>query len=112
MQAGKLRQRIQLQRRTAGSPQKTPSGQDDTSWQTYATTWAAIEPLRGREFMEAQGVQGDLTVRIRLRYRTDVRQGDRCLHGSTVYPVEAPPIDVNLRNRELHLMCSQGASNG
>lgn len=113
MRAGDLRHVVTIQRRVTGSPQKTPSGQPDESWQDYLTgVSAAIEPLRGKEYFEAMATQGELAVRIRIRYRTGIEHGMRVVEGSTVYPIEAPPIDVGGRGIELHLMCSQGASNG
>lgn len=107
MQAGKLRHRVTIQRKVAGSPQKRASGAPDQSWETFATVWAAIEPLRGREFIEANAVQSKAAVRIRTRYLAGVTAAMRVLHGTTVYGIEAP-LDVNGRGIELHLMCSAG----
>lgn len=111
MRAGQLRHQVNLQQKTAGSPQRTGSGAPDKAWTTVATPWAAIEPLRGKEFLESQAVNSAVTVRIRIRYRSGVDAAMRILHGSTVYSIEAV-INVDRRNRELHLMCSQGANNG
>jgi SPP1 family predicted phage head-tail adaptor len=111
MQAGRLRHQVELQARVAGSPQRTNSGAPDEAWATQATLWAAIEPLRGKEFMESQAVNSAVTVRIRVRYRPNVDATMRILHGSTVYSIEAV-INPNTKNEELQLMCSQGANNG
>lgn len=112
MQAGKLRHRVTIQRRATGSPDRTASGAPDDTWIDVATVWAAIEPLRGREFLESQTINAAITVRIRIRYRAGIDAAMRAVHGSTVYALEAPPINFNMRNIELHLMCSQGANNG
>lgn len=111
MQAGKLRHRVTLQSRVAGSPQKKPSGAPDDSWTAFATVAASIEPLRGREFLEAQAVQAKIDVRIRIRYLAGVTAAMRVVHDGLVYPIEAV-IDPQLRHRELELMCSQGVANG
>lgn len=37
------------------------------TWNTVATRWASIEPLRGREYIEAQQMQAQATVRVRMR---------------------------------------------
>lgn len=114
MQAGRLRHRVALQKPTAGSPQRTGSGAPDESWATVATVYAAIEPLRGREFLESQAVNSAVATRIRVRYQDALAAIDaswRAVHGSVVYSIEAV-INPNARNVELQLMCSQGANNG
>jgi SPP1 family predicted phage head-tail adaptor len=114
MQAGRLRHRIALQRKTAGSPQRTGSGAPDAAWTTVATVSASIEPLRGKEFTDSLAVQSSVSVRIRIRYSSEIAGVDaswRALHGSTVYSIEAV-INPDVRNAELQLMCSQGANNG
>lgn len=75
---------------------------------------AAIEPLRGKEFMESMAVQASVAVRIRIRYSSTVAALDatwRAVHGSKVYSIEAV-INPEMRNRELQLMCSQGVNQG
>lgn len=111
MQAGKLRHRVTIQQRAAGSPQKNPSGAPAESWTDVATVWASIEPLKGREFLEAQAIQSQISVRIRIRYLAGVTAGMRAVHSGDVYNIEAP-LDPEKRHIELHLMCSQGASSG
>lgn len=111
MRAGALRHRVTLQRPTAASPNRTGSGAPDEPWSTVAQVWAAVEPLRGKEFMESQAVNSAVATRIRIRYRAGVDATWRVLHGSTVYSIEAV-INPLAMNRELQLMCSQGANNG
>lgn len=111
MQSGKLRHRVTIQSRVSGSPQKKPSGAPDDSWTDFLTCYASIEPLRGREFLEAQAVQSRVEVRIRIRYRAGITAAMRVVKGSTYYHVEAV-INPEMRNRELQLMCSQGVVNG
>lgn len=111
MQTGKLRHQVVIQQRAAASPQRTPSGAPDEAWANLVTTWAAIEPMRGKEFMESQAVNSAVATRIRIRYRNGIDATMRVKHGTTIYSIEAV-INLELRNRELHLMCSQGANNG
>jgi SPP1 family predicted phage head-tail adaptor len=111
MRAGDLHHQVTIQSRAAASPQKTARGAPDEPWTPFCTAWAAIEPLRGREFLEAQSVQSEVTTRIRIRYRASVTAGMRVVHGATVYDIAAV-VNPKARNVELHLMCTQGASNG
>ena len=38
------------------------------TWTTYATRWAAVEPLNGREFFASRQEQTEIDVRIRLQW--------------------------------------------
>lgn len=110
LKAGQLDRRVVIQRKVTGSPQKTARGAPDAAWEELATVYAAIEPLRGREFLEAQAMQSEVAVRIRIRYREDVTAGMRVLKGSVVYAIEA--VIPMVGKEQVHLMCGQGASNG
>jgi len=69
------------------------------------TTWAAVEPIGGREFFDAARVNADITHRIRIRYRTDVTERMRALIGSRVFDIEA--VLEMVPRQELHLMCRE-----
>lgn len=111
MRTGKLRHRVTIESLVEGSPNRTATGRPDATWSTYLTTWASIEPLRGRELIEAHAVQSKIAVRIRMRYRAGVTAAMRVVHGQVVYPIEAV-LDIEARGIELHLMCSQGVALG
>lgn len=111
MQAGRLRHQVVIQSKVAGSPDRTGSGAPDKAWTDLCTLYAAIEPLRGKEFMESQAINSAVAVRIRVRYRSGITAAMRVKHGATIYSIEAV-LNPDLRNRELQLMCSQGANNG
>lgn len=109
--AGALDKRITIQQRNLASPQKTASGAPSESWGDVVSVWARIEPLTGREFLEAQSMQSVISVRIKIRNRSGVTAGMRVVRSTTVYNIEAvlPPKQAD---DDLVLMCSQGASNG
>ena len=65
MRTGSLNKRITVQSYT---PTGNAIGEPIKSWSTYATRWAAIEPLLGREYWAAQQVVAENSVRFRLRY--------------------------------------------
>ena len=69
--------------------------------------WAAIEPLRGREWLETRMVQADVDTRIRIRYLSTVTPSMRVLWGTRVFEIIAPPIHLQERKRETHLMCRE-----
>jgi SPP1 family predicted phage head-tail adaptor len=106
-QAGKFRYRVAIQQEVTGSPAKNDFGEPNTSWEALATVWAAVEPISGREFWAQQQVQSEISVRIRIRYRSDVEAGMRCLYSGKYYYIKAV-IDTMEYHQELQLMCSEG----
>lgn len=41
--------------------------------QDYASVWASVEPLKGREYYEAQTLRQELTYKIRIRYSPSLK---------------------------------------
>lgn len=103
MQAGQLRHRVTLQ--TVTETRDAVGGLVE-SWATTATLWAAVEPLRGREFFQARAEQAGVDTRIRTRYYGGIVPKQRLRWGSHTYDIEAV-IEPDSRRRELHLMCSE-----
>lgn len=64
MQAGRLRHEVELQRASVSA---NAHGGQDRNWSTLATVRALIEPLSGREFLQASQVMSDVNVRIKLQ---------------------------------------------
>lgn len=83
LEAGKLRHRIQVQRRVESrDPQ---SGDVKVVWVNHATVWASVEPLSVREFISAQSMQSQITARITVRYRDDLKADMRILYRGRIY---------------------------
>lgn len=101
MRAGKLRHRVTIQRAVEV---QNDFGEVVTTWVTVGQAWASVEPLRGREYFQAEGTQAETSTRIRMRYRNGIMPKMRVVHGSTVYDIESV-MDVETRGRELELMC-------
>ena len=103
MQSGTLRHRITLQSFTTvpdiyGEPIKT--------WADLATVWAAVEPLRGREYFQAQQTRAEVSYRVRIRHRADILPTMRISHAGKTLEILSV-INVNERSAELHLMCRE-----
>lgn len=98
--AGDLNQRIRIER-----PVKTRNslGEQLVTWEEFATVWAAVEPLSGRELTSLRAELADVTARIRIRYRPGVLTEMRIVHGSAVYNI-ASAIDVGSRHHELEIL--------
>ena len=101
MQAGRLRHRVTLQRATES---RDSFGQVVKTWADVATVWARVEALSGREYLEAQSLQRQVTTRMTIRWRSDVDAGLRALWRGRVYDIESALADETGR-RSLTLMC-------
>jgi len=103
MFAGELRHMIKIEKPTYG---RGTSGGKTVTWTKVAEVWAAIEPIRGREYIEAQKVASEITTRIRIRHRSDLKPNMRVEHLSTgeLYEIVSV-IPIRTMGSELHLMC-------
>jgi SPP1 family predicted phage head-tail adaptor len=99
--AGRLRHRIEIQNYEMT---QNDWGEVIYTWSPWATVWASIEPLQGREFFAAQALQSQTTVRIRMRYRPGVTSVMRVLWDGQIYDIESV-IEPQSRRHALQLMC-------
>lgn len=105
MQAGKLDKRIVIEDKRVT---RLASGEENITWMVFLRAWAAIEPLRGREYLEARQVQADVNTRIRLRSQPGKRilARMRAVHAGRIYEIEHV-INVKEQGAEMQLMCRE-----
>lgn len=100
MKAGDLRHSIIIQ-----VPQRsrdTVGGAVDT-FVTWATVWAAIEPLSGKRYMEGKQLNAEVDGVVRIRYRAGVLPTMRILFGSKILQIVSI-INPREKNEELQIM--------
>ncbi len=108
MEAGTLRNRVQIQQKVTG---KGPTGQPVTDWDTVVTVYANIRHVSGMESIR-QGIEASqVNTSIRIRYRKGITAGMRVKHGDAVYDIEAALPNVVHRDY-LDLTCKTGANDG
>lgn len=103
MLAGKLRHRISIEQLARV---EDGGGGSATTWSELTAAYAKVVPLRGDEGEVAGQVGATLTHRIEMRYRAGVTSKMRVNLGGRVMNIRAV-INVDERNRELHLMCEE-----
>lgn len=81
-------------------------GQPIDTWTDVATVWAAIEPLRGREYFAAMAEQADVTTRIRIRYREGIDRTMIVTCDGVDFEI-GHIIDPEYRHQEMQLMCKE-----
>lgn len=105
--AGRLRDRVTIQ----SPPAANAYGQKSGSWSDVASRNCSIEPINGREYFAQDGEHGDLTVRIRFRYESNlIPTGYRLVNyrvsPAVIYDVENV-INPGNEDRELIVMARQ-----
>lgn len=104
MQAGRLRRRLDFE-----SPATTKDSFGEVAeapWALETTLWGSIEPLIGRELLQAQQVQAAVTHRVRVRYDSTIGPDMRIAYGSRSFEILAV-MNPEERNRELEIMCKE-----
>lgn len=105
LEAGKLSERIAIEEK---SVTRDALGGEVVTWTTYATRWAEVAPIRGREYVALRAAQSDVVIRFRLRHLSGVNPAMRVSwNGGTYNIVEA--IDVGAGGVELELLCQGDA---
>jgi len=103
MRSGELRHRVTIQQKTVT---RNDYHDEVIAWTDVDSVWAAIEPLQGREFIEARRAGAEQPHWIRLRYRDDVTPAMRIVWGAHTYDIESV-VDLDGRQRELRVMCNE-----
>ena len=107
MNAGRMRHRVEL---------RTPkfanqSGESNTTYSSLGTFWAEVEPVRGREYWQAQHENSEVTHRIRMRFvrRAKANANLVAYYGDREFEVMTV-IDPGERNTSIELMCRERVS--
>jgi SPP1 family predicted phage head-tail adaptor len=108
MNPGDLRYQITIQQKTTV---QNSFGEGTDTWTTVATVFAAVDPLRGQEYLEARRLQADIDVRFRIRYRAGLTPAMRVLHDGRYFNIESV-IHVKELRREIQLMCRELINDG
>ncbi|NLW92374.1 MAG: phage head closure protein [Syntrophomonadaceae bacterium] len=109
MRAGELKKRITIQRETF--VKASGSYEHVSTWTDVATVWAAVEPLRGREYFQALETHSEEIIRIKIRYRSGITNEMRVKYGKRLLYIQSV-IDVNERHQELELLCVENKPAG
>jgi SPP1 family predicted phage head-tail adaptor len=105
MRAGRLSERIVLQQKLVT---RSDNGEEVVTWGEFATVWADVEPLSGREVVAVRAAQADLSLRVRIRYLPGVNPAMRVFWQGAPWPI-SEVIDVRARRTELELLCTGAA---
>lgn len=102
MHVGRMNRRITIQ--YADGWDVDDEGNAVPKWENFATVWANIRPLRGREYFEAAAANAETTVKMIIRYRDGVTPNMQVIYNGEIYRIQAV-IDVYEGRKQLELMC-------
>jgi SPP1 family predicted phage head-tail adaptor len=113
IRAGQLRKIITFQSRTTG---QDAAGQPLATWTTQFTAYAAIEPLSGRELIQAQIAGAAVSHQITVRYRSELANPIdvakmRIMYGTRVFNIQASMNQMEA-NRAVILQVQEGLNDG
>jgi SPP1 family predicted phage head-tail adaptor len=103
VRSGKLRHQIAIMQAVET---RSATGQPVVTWATFATVFASVEPLRGREFFASKQIQAQVDVRIRIRYLEGVVPKMRVIFGTKTYLIDSV-IDPEERHIEMQIMAQE-----
>lgn len=109
MKIGQLRHRVTIQQQIFTEDMVT--GENKSNWQDVATVWAAVEPLKGREYFKTMEVHSEISTRVRIRYCSGISSDMRLVYGNRTLYIESV-IDPDERHWELQLMCVENKPPG
>ncbi|WP_272575653.1 phage head closure protein [Providencia sp. PROV273] len=103
MKAGLLRHIVTFQRNELV---KLPSGAREKQWVDIATTRAEVKSISGRELLASGAEMSEITVRVWMRFRSDINPACRMVFNGLNYDIQSAIPDV--KKTRLELLCKQG----
>lgn len=113
LEAGKLRDRVNIQRRD--NVRDSVTGATSVVWiNQWEKIPAKIEDLSQRDLIAAQAMQSQVSARITIRYLPGLTSQHRIVDlDGNIYTIEGPPIrDKDSRRETMTLSVSLGPSDG
>lgn len=111
MKIGELRHRLLVEEPITS---QNETGEEVIVWQSHGRVWGSIEPLNGREALQANMISAELTTRIRIRWSpvTDQLTAKwRLSHAGVFYDVISA-AQINMGRREIEIMARSGRDLG
>ena len=99
MRAGALRHQIWIKGPTITTD---ANAEVTTAWGTVTVCWAAIEPLRGREWIASGMENSEITAKGWIRYVSGIKPTMQVYYGTRTFEIVSV-INPDERNRELEL---------
>lgn len=107
--AGNLRHIVKIQHVVQV---QSSDGSINSVWQDlFNRVYASIDPVSVKEFLVAATTESQVTARITIRYKSQITEKMRVVHGNKVYQIEGVQSDIDSGIEYLTLACSTGVLN-
>lgn len=106
MSIGERRHRVVFQSATVS---QDAFGEATNTWSNLCTSWALVQPMKGRERQAANQTQAELTTRIVTRSRSELSSlgpGDRATWNGHTYDIRSV-VGRDHRMHELEILCEE-----
>ena len=111
MRAARLKHIVSIQKPLNTTDPRSGQKLRDSAvdWEEVKPVFAGVEPLRGRELIAGQQQNSEVTTRIVMRWEAELEAAldHTCsvLFNNVRYQILHDPINPDMRNKELQLMC-------
>ena len=103
MEAGRLRKRITIREKKVT---RDEYGAEVPTRVIFASLWASVEPLVGREYLESKQVQSEVSHKVKCRYLAGITPSMEVWLGVRIFTVQSV-INIHERGAEMVLMCKE-----
>jgi SPP1 family predicted phage head-tail adaptor len=80
-------------------------GQKVESFSDFGRLWGRVEPLAGKELLEARQIKADVTHRVTIRWRDDVTEKMQFKLGTRTLRIAEAPRAADERREFLEMAC-------
>ena len=108
MKIGKLRHKITIQKFTHS---RDSFGAMIPEWVDFASSWASISPVSGKEYFAAHQINAEITTKITIRYMPGIAPEMRVAFKGRVFEILSV-LNFEEKNVELNLMCKESDPDG
>ena len=103
MRSGNLKHKIEIQ---AFTETQNDYGEVIKGFTTFATVYASIIPLSGKEYFASKSVNAEISHKIECRYVSGVLPSMRIVFGSRVFNIVSA-LNIREANRTLQIMATE-----
>ena len=100
---GELRHRLRLEAATRSAD---GGGGADVTWTLVAEVWASVKAGSGAERVKGEGLAGQVTHEVWIRYRADAAPAMRFVESARSFDIHAV-LDPDGRRRWLRCVCTE-----
>jgi len=112
LQRGKYRHRVVCDEPITS---QASNGEEIVTFVPAFTLWSRIEPLSGRERLEAGQIVAEGSTRICVFWSTQAARINakwRLRHRDTIYNISGPPAEIDMGHREIEIIATSGVNLG